>query len=65
MDIAKKSSHKKSRHWLFKHALAVPTWLLLSVTLGLSSGLLLVVQARFLAHIVHGAFIEGRDTDML
>jgi ATP-binding cassette subfamily C protein CydD len=35
------------------------------VALGLSSGLLLVVQARFLALIVDGAFIEGRGTDIL
>jgi ATP-binding cassette subfamily C protein CydD len=35
------------------------------VTLGLGSGLLLIAQARFLARIVHGAFIEGQGTPML
>jgi len=65
MEHARKSSHKKARRWLFKRASSARTWILLSVALGLSSGLLLVVQARFLARIVHGAFIEGRGTDML
>jgi len=65
MQISKKSSHKKTRRWLFKRASPARTWILLSVALGLSSGLLLVVQARFLARIVHGAFIEGRGTDLL
>ncbi|MGD9301107.1 MAG: ABC transporter transmembrane domain-containing protein, partial [Desulfobacterales bacterium] len=65
MDRSQKSSHKKARQWLFKHALAARTWLLLSVALGFGSGLLLVVQARFLARIVHGAFIDGRGTDVL
>ena len=65
MQPVKKSSHKNARRWLFKRASAARTWILLSVVLGLGSGLLLVVQARFLACIVHGAFIEGRGTDML
>jgi len=50
---------------LFKRASGARFWVLLSVALGLSSGLLLVVQARFLARIVDGAFIDGRGTDML
>ena len=65
MKHARKSSHQNARRWLLKRASAARTWILLSVALGLSSGLLLVVQARFLARIVHGAFIEGRGTDML
>ena len=50
---------------MFKRAAAARTWILLSVALGLGSGLLLIVQARFLARIVHGAFIESRGTDRL
>ena len=65
MQPAKKSFHKNARRWLFKRAAAARTWILLSVALGLGSGLLLIVQARFLAHIVHGAFIESRGTDRL
>jgi ATP-binding cassette subfamily C protein CydD len=65
MEKARKSSHQKARRWLVKRASGARFWVLLSVALGLSSGLLLVVQARFLARIVDGAFIEGRGTDML
>jgi ATP-binding cassette subfamily C protein CydD len=62
MQPAKKSSHKMARRWLFKRAAAARTWIILSMALGLGSGLLLIVQARFLARIVHGAFIEGLGT---
>jgi len=65
MQPVKKASHQNARRWLLKRASAARTWILISVALGLGSGLLLVVQARFLARIVHGAFIEGRGTDML
>jgi ATP-binding cassette subfamily C protein CydD len=65
MEKARKSSHQNARRWLVKRASGARFWVLLSVALGLSSGLLLVVQARFLARIVDGAFIEGRGTDML
>ena len=65
MQSVKKSSNKKARRWLFKRAAAVRIWILLSVALGLSSGLLLIVQARYLSLIVHGAFIESRGTNAL
>ncbi len=65
MQPEKKSSHKNARRWLLKRALAARTWILLSVALGLGGGLLLVAQARLLARIVHGAFIESRGTDVL
>ena len=41
------------------------SWILISVGLGLSSGILLIAQARFLANIVHGAFMEKRPIDQL
>jgi ATP-binding cassette subfamily C protein CydD len=65
MQPAKKSSHKIARRYLFKRAAAARTWIILSVVLGLGGGFLLIVQARFLARIVHGAFIEGRGTQDL
>jgi ATP-binding cassette subfamily C protein CydD len=65
MEPAKKSSHQHARRWLFKRASGARFWVLLSVTLGLGSGLLLIAQARFLARIVHGAFIEGQGTLLL
>jgi ATP-binding cassette subfamily C protein CydD len=65
MQIVEKSINKKARRWLFKRAAAARIWILLSVALGLSSGLLLIVQARYLARIVHGAFIESRGTHAL
>jgi len=61
----KKSRHKTARRWLFKRAGTARFWILLSVVLGLGSGLLLVVQARFLARIVHAAFIEGLGIESL
>lgn len=65
MEHARKSSHQNARRWLFKRVSGARFWVLLSVTLGLGSGLLLIAQARFLARIVHGAFIEGQGTPML
>ena len=65
MQPAKTSSHKIARRWLFNRAAAARSWIMLSVALGLGGGLLLIVQARFLARIVHGAFIEGRGTEDL
>jgi ATP-binding cassette subfamily C protein CydD len=65
MQNAKKSSHKMARRWLLERAAAARTWIMLSVALGLGGGLLLILQARFLARIVHRAFIEGRGTESL
>ena len=65
MQNAKKSSHKMARRWFLEHAVAARTWIMLSVALGLGGGLLLILQARFLARIVHRAFIEGRGTESL
>ena len=65
MQPAKKSSHKIARRWLLKRASAARTWIILSVALGFGGGLLLIVQARFLARIVHGAYIDGAGTESL
>jgi len=52
---------KPGLRWLFKQSLPVKGWIGLSVGLGLGSGLLLIVQAGFLARIIHGAVIDGQD----
>ena len=65
MDPGKKSSNKTALRWLFKRLGAATTWILLSVVLGLSGGVLLIFQAKFLARIVHGAFMENLAIDVL
>ena len=65
MKPTKKSSNKKALHWLFKRISTARNWIILSIGLGLSSGILLIVQARFLSIIVHGASMEKRSTDQM
>jgi len=65
MKSAKKSSNKTALRWLFKRVSTARTWILISVGLGLSSGILLIAQARFLSLIVHDAFIEKRSINQL
>jgi ATP-binding cassette subfamily C protein CydD len=65
MDPGVKSSNKTALRWLFKRVGAATTWILLSVGLGLIGGVLLIFQARFLARIVHGAFMENLAIDVL
>ena len=65
MEPGKKSSSKTVLRWLFKRSGAARTWILLSVGLGLSGGVLLIFQARCIARIIHGAFIENRTIGVL
>jgi ABC-type transport system involved in cytochrome bd biosynthesis fused ATPase/permease subunit len=65
MDSGKKLSNKTALRWLFKRVGVALTWILLTVGLGLSGGVLLIFQARFLARIVHGAFMENFAIDVL
>ena len=67
MGPEKKSSNKTTLRWLFRRVGAARTWIwiLLSVGLGLSGGVLLIFQARFLSRIIHGAFMENRSIDVL
>ena len=65
MKPGKKSSNKTALRWLFKRSGAARTWILLSVGLGLSGGVLLIFQARFIARIIDGAFMENRAVGML
>ena len=56
---------KTGLRWLFKQLMPVKGWIGLSVGLGLSSGLLLIVQAGLLARIIHGAVIDGTGREAL
>jgi ATP-binding cassette subfamily C protein CydD len=65
MEPGEKSSNKIILRWLFKRVGAARTWILLSVGLGLSGGVLFIFQARYLARIIHGAFMENLAIDAL
>jgi ATP-binding cassette subfamily C protein CydD len=65
MKPAKNSSNKPALRWLFKRVGGARFWLLLSVGLGLGSGILLIVQARYLALIVHGALLQKRSMEQI
>lgn len=56
---------KAGRRWLFKQVMPAKGWIGLSVGMGLASGLLLIAQAGFLARIIHGAVIEGKNREAL
>jgi ATP-binding cassette subfamily C protein CydD len=55
-----KDTQKSSLKWLFQKAQAARSFILLSILLGFFGGLLLIVQARLMAGIVHGAFMGGQ-----
>ncbi len=65
MDSPRKPSDKKNLRWLLKSARPARTWVLLSVGLGLCSGLLLVVQAGFMARIIQAVFIDRVPRQLL
>lgn len=56
---------KTGQRWLFKQLSPAKGWIGLSVGLGLSSGLLLILQAGFLARILHAAVIDGKSRELL
>ena len=65
MTPTQKPSNKKALRWLFKRVDRARSWILISMGLGLGSGLLLIAQARFLSLIVHGVFMEKQSIDQL
>jgi ATP-binding cassette subfamily C protein CydD len=65
MKPAKKTSNQRALRWLIKRVGTARSWILISAGLGLSSGILLIAQARFLSLIVHDAFMEKRSMDLL
>ena len=40
-------------------------WIAVAVTLALTNGVLVIVQAGLLAHIIHGAFLDGLKQETL
>ncbi|UCG12743.1 MAG: cysteine/glutathione ABC transporter permease/ATP-binding protein CydD [Deltaproteobacteria bacterium] len=65
MELAKKSTNGQSLRWLFKRARTARSWVILAVGLGWGSGILLIAQARLLANIVHGAFMDNLPRNVL
>jgi ATP-binding cassette subfamily C protein CydD len=65
INSVQRPSNKKALRWLLKRVGTARSWILISVGLGLSSGILLIAQAHFLSHIVHGAFMEKRPIHQL
>jgi ATP-binding cassette subfamily C protein CydD len=58
MRLASKTSNRPTIRWLRQQVRGARSWLALAVGLGTGSGLLLILQARLLSHIVQGVFIE-------
>ncbi|MBW1866031.1 MAG: ATP-binding cassette domain-containing protein [Deltaproteobacteria bacterium] len=56
---ADQPSPPKPLGWLFGNVRHARGWILLSVSTGFVSGLLLILQASLLSRIIHGAFIDG------
>jgi ATP-binding cassette subfamily C protein CydD len=62
---AKESAFQSARNWLLMQARFSGYWIVLSVALGLLSGLLLIIQAGILARIVHAAFMKDVSREVL
>jgi len=65
MPVINKSSDKQSLRWLFRQARPARNWVYLSVGLGFAGGLLLVVQAGFMAGILQGVFMDNLPRGMM
>jgi ATP-binding cassette subfamily C protein CydD len=65
MASVKKSTNKQTRRWVFQRARSARTWIVLAIGLGFLSGILLIAQARLLAQIVHGAFMQRLSFELL
>jgi ATP-binding cassette subfamily C protein CydD len=65
MPVINKSTDKQSLRWLFRQIRPARNWVYLSVGLGFAGGLLLVVQAGFMAGIFQGVFMDNLPRDML
>ncbi len=59
------SAPPKPLKWLVGNMRHARGWILISVSAGFASGLLLILQAAFLSRIIHGAFIDGLSRSVL
>jgi len=57
------TSQKQSIRWLLGESKQVAGWILISVSLGVCGGLLLILQAALISRVIHGAFIENLPRD--
>ena len=57
-NVSDLSAPPKPLEWLIGNVRHARVWILLSVSAGFASGLLLILQAALLSKIIHGAFIE-------
>jgi len=53
------TSNKAALRWLRRQTRSARKWLLISIALGLTGGLLIMAQAWLISRIVHSAFMEG------
>jgi ATP-binding cassette subfamily C protein CydD len=65
MKTVKKTSNKEALRWLLERARTARSWVTLSIGLGFCNGLLLIIQARLLAHVIHSAVIMDRPWGVL
>lgn len=65
MNAARSAKNKPALRWLRLNSRAARGWLLVSVALGIGSGVLLVGQAHLVSRIVHDAFMAHRQRDQL
>lgn len=60
-----KSLKKIAYRWLMQHSKAARLWIYLTIGVSFSSGLLLILQASLLAHIIDRAYIHGASRPVL
>ena len=65
MNGAKPITNKTALRWLRSQSRTARQWLLISVGMGVGSGMLLVGQAYLLSRIVHDCFLEGMPRSRL
>ena len=56
-------SQQQSVRWLLGKSRQVIGWVVLSISLGLGTGLLIVLQATLISRVIHGAFIDNLPKD--
>ena len=65
MNAASTHSSKPALRWLLRRARTARLWIVLSVSLGFGSGVLLIAQAALIAHLLQAVFIDARPRSEL